>query len=89
MINPNVATSNGTNPDLLDSPEIWIITNSCQLIYLCNSFLQYMRLMVTHLGIYQWQLAFSDDGLPVLTEQYMQLFCKERLIIDKHYRLHA
>jgi hypothetical protein len=73
----------------VDSPEVWLLTNSCQLIYICQSFLQYLRLMVTHLGIFHWQLAFSDDGVPDLTEQYMHLFCKERLVIDKHYRLHA
>lgn len=78
-----------TNIDTLDTPEVWLITPTCQLIYICQSFIQYMRLMITHLGIFQWQLAFSDDGLPELTSQYLQLFCKERLIIDKHYWLHV
>jgi tubulin polyglutamylase complex subunit 2 len=73
----------------LNSPEIWLLTATCQLIYICSSFTQYFRLMVSHLGIYQWQLAFSDDGFSEVTEQFMHLFCKERLVIDKHYRLHT
>lgn len=72
-----------------DSPEIWLLTNSCQLIYIAQSFIQYFRLMVTHLGIFHWQLAFSDEGVSELTENYMHLFCKERLVVDKHYRLQA
>jgi hypothetical protein len=75
-----------SNPSLLDSPEIWLLTTTGQMIYICSSFTQYLRLMVTHLGIYHWQLAFSDDGLSQVSEQWMHLFCKERLIIDKHYR---
>jgi tubulin polyglutamylase complex subunit 2 len=82
-------SDNSSSSSPLNSPEIWLLTTTCQLIYICSSFTQYFRLMVSHLGIYQWQLAFSNDGFSEVTEQLMSLFCKERLVIDKHYRLHT
>lgn len=70
---------------LLNQPEVWLMDRSGQLIYLAATFTQYVRLMVVHLGIYGWQMVFSDDGLMDVTQHWMALFCKERLIVDRHY----
>ena len=68
-------------------PEIWLFDNSGQLHFICSTFTQYLRLMVAHLGIYGWQLAFTETGMSELTQQWMNVFCKERLIIDRHYAI--
>ena len=41
-----------------------------------------MRIMVVHLGVHGWQLAFTPDGLPPSAKAWMNLFCKERLTVD-------
>jgi hypothetical protein len=40
--------------------------------------------MVVHLGIYGWQSAFTPEGASPATQQWMRMFCKERLIVDSH-----
>jgi hypothetical protein len=54
--------------------------------YISKTFTQYFRLMVIHVGIHGWQLAFTPEGVPPVTQQWMGLFCKERLIVDKYWR---
>jgi len=73
--------NNNTN-DNYSSPEIWYQDQFANWHYICNNFTQLMRIMVTHFGISGWQLAFTPEGLPLVTRQWMNLFCKERLTID-------
>lgn len=48
----------------LDSkPDIWFLDRSLDWHYMCDSFTAYYRLMVMHLGLPQWQYAFTDLGL--------------------------
>lgn len=80
--------SDSTSKDQVNvnnQPEVWLLDRSGQLIYLAATFTQYVRLMVVHLGVYGWQHIFSDDGLSDITQQWMNMFCKERLIMDRHY----
>lgn len=64
------------------SPIVCLMDRCGRLHYICQSFRQYLRLMVLHLGIRGWQLAFTPEGLPPATQQWMNYFCKERLITD-------
>lgn len=45
------------------SAEIWYLDRSLQWHYLTNSFKNYYRLLITHLGLPQWQMLFTEDGL--------------------------
>lgn len=69
-----------------EEPEVWFVDQSARWHYLCKSFTQYLRLLVVHLGVHGWQLAFTPEGLPSTTEHWMTMFCKERLIIDRYWR---
>lgn len=44
--------------------EIWFLDRSLQWHYLSDSFENYYRLLISHLGLPQWQLLFTEDGLP-------------------------
>lgn len=76
------------DPDstVLSQPEVWLLDTNGQLHYICASFTQYFRLAVVHLGVLGWQSAFTVDGLSETTQQWMNIFCKERLICDRHLR---
>lgn len=67
-------------------PEIWFVDLSARWHYLCSNFTHFLRLLVVHLGIYGWQLAFTPEGLSITTQHWMNIFCKERLMIDKTWR---
>lgn len=69
-----------------EEPEIWILDQSACLSYLCRSFTHYLRLLVVHLGIKGWQGVFMDQGWSINTQLWMGMYCKERLIVDRHYR---
>ena len=83
----NMSINTGSQPADKLVPEVWLLDLSGQLHFISNTFTQYLRLMVAHLGIFGWQLAFTEGGLSETTQQWMGLFCKERLIIDRHYAL--
>ena len=65
-----------------DSPEVWFVDRSARWHFLSASFSDFLRLMVVHVGIFGWQLAFTPEGLPPMTQQWMQLFARERLVMD-------
>ncbi|CAG5128826.1 unnamed protein product, partial [Candidula unifasciata] len=44
--------------------KIWFLDRSLRWHYICDTFLAYYRLMLMHLGLPHWQLAFTDIGLP-------------------------
>ena len=47
-----------------DNVEVWFLDRSLQWHFLANSFTNYYRLVISHLGLPQWQLLFTQDGLP-------------------------
>jgi hypothetical protein len=77
-------SNNNSNNDTdnFSIPEIWYQDHLANWHFICNTFTQLMRIMVVHLGISGWQLAFTPEGLPLIARQWMNLFCKERLTID-------
>jgi len=46
-----------------DKPQIWFQDLSCQWFFIANSFTDYFRLMIMHLGIPNWHYAFTQVGL--------------------------
>lgn len=44
-------------------PQIWFQDLSCNWFFIANSFTDYFRLMIMHLGIPNWQYAFTKVGL--------------------------
>ena len=77
------------NPDEANgyvNPEIWFQDRSSRWHYVAQSFSDFMRLMIVHVGIEGWHLAFTPEGLPPACKQWMGLFCKERLTIDMHQK---
>ena len=49
----------GTDPKV----EIWFLDRGMRWHYITDSFMAYYRLMIMHLGLPQWQYAFTDIGL--------------------------
>ena len=80
----NIELVNSTQHSF-DNPSVWLIDGCGRYHYICASFKQYLRLMVTHLGIRGWQAAFTPEGLSPQTNSWMNVFCKERLITDLHF----
>lgn len=63
-------------------PQIWFQDLSCKWYYIANTFTDYFRVMVMHLGIPNWQYAFTNCGLDQQTLQWFRFFIPERLAID-------
>lgn len=68
----------------LNSTMIYFKDKKSQFHYICNTFTQYLRLAVLHLGVLGWHEAYTPEGLSLVTKQWMSLFCKERLCVDLH-----
>ena len=70
-----------------DNPEIWLQDSSLKWYFIADSFTQYLRLAVSHLGIIGWQNAFTTSGLSPGTQLWMRIFCKERLLMDLNNKI--
>ena len=68
----------GKNSD----PQIWFLDRAVRWHFLSKTFIEYFRLMVMHLGLPQWQYAFTDIGLSPLSKQWFNLYAPVRLAID-------
>ena len=44
-------------------PQIWFQDYSCQWFFIANTFTDYFRLMIMHLGLPNWHYAFTQVGL--------------------------
>ena len=76
------AGGGGSGGSSYDSPEVWFQDRCARWHHLSANFSDFLRLMVMHVGVHGWQLAFAPEGLPPLTQQWMQLFARERLVMD-------
>ena len=63
-------------------PQVWLQDLGCRWHFLAENFSAYFRLMVVHLGIQGWQYAYTDVGLDEVTQQWMRLYCPQRLAMD-------
>ena len=67
------------------SSSIWFQDLSCEWNFISNSFSDYFRLMIMHLGLIGWQYAFTKIGLNPITMQWLRFLIPNRLDIDlKH-----
>lgn len=64
------------------NPKIWFLDRAVRWHFLASSFMEYFRLMVMHLGLPQWQYAFTDIGLSPMSKQWFNLYAPVRLAID-------
>jgi len=51
-------------------PQVWYSDNSSRWFFIANSFMDYFRLMVTNLGLPDWQSAYTDIGLDPTSRQW-------------------
>lgn len=63
-------------------PQVWFQDLSCHWFYIANTFTDYFRLMIMHLGIPNWQYAFTKAGLDPQTLHWFRFLIPERLAID-------
>ena len=61
------------------SPEVWFQDRSARWHFLSRSFSDFLRLMVVHVGVIGWPLAYTPEGLSPQTQQWLGLFSRERL----------
>ena len=57
---------------------------SCRWRLLATSFSEYFRLLAMHLGLPNWQYAFTPFGLDEASRQWFNLLSPDRLAIDVH-----
>ena len=43
----------------MSKPQVWFQDNSCKWYFIANTFTDYFRLMIMHLGLPHWQYAFT------------------------------
>ena len=66
----------------VDNPQIWFQDMSCKWFFIANTFTDYFRLMIMHLGLPCWQYAFTEVGLDPVSQQWFRFLSPERLAID-------
>jgi len=74
----SIAAGDGTP---YQRPQVWFQDLSFRWHFIANSFTDYFRLVTAHLGIPQWQHAFTDAGLGPATCHWLAYFCPERLAL--------
>jgi tubulin polyglutamylase complex subunit 2 len=72
--------------DNFDKPQVWFQDLSCCWFFIANTFTDYFRLMIMHLGLPHWQYAFTQVGLDPQTLQWFRFLSPERLAIDMENR---
>ena len=70
-----------------ENPEIWFQDRSARWHFMSRSFSDFLRVMVVHLGIDGWVMAFTPEGIPQITRQWMGVFNRERLCLDMSVKL--
>lgn len=64
------------------NPQIWFQDLSLQWHFIANTFTEYFRLLVMHLGLPHWQYAYTQVGIDPLSRQWFRFLIPERLAID-------
>mmetsp|Transcript_67510 Transcript_67510/g.197502 ORF Transcript_67510/g.197502 Transcript_67510/m.197502 type:complete len:293 (-) Transcript_67510:55-933(-) len=70
-------------------PQVWFQDPAGRWHYVAGSFADYFRLVVTHLGVPQWQFAFTDIGPASAARHWLAFFCPERLALASERRAAA
>lgn len=70
---------NTVNP--YEEPEVWFQDISARWHFVSATFSNFLRLLLAHMGVFGWQMAYTPEGLPAETIHWMGLFCKERICV--------
>lgn len=62
--------------------DIWFLDRALRWHFITDSFTSYYRLMIMHLGLPQWQYAFTDIGLCQQAKQWFNMYAPLRLELD-------
>lgn len=65
-----------------NTPQVWFQDLGLEWNFIANSFTEYFRLLIMHLGLPHWQYAFTRVGLDPLSKQWFRFLSPERLAID-------
>lgn len=65
-----------------DKPQIYFQDLSGDWFFIANTFTDYFRLMLMHLGLPHWQYAYTEVGLDSNSQQWFRFLSPERLEID-------
>uniref|UniRef100_K3WTV4 Knr4/Smi1-like domain-containing protein n=1 Tax=Globisporangium ultimum (strain ATCC 200006 / CBS 805.95 / DAOM BR144) TaxID=431595 RepID=K3WTV4_GLOUD len=69
-----------------DGPEIWFRDLNGRWSFLAETFTNYYRMMLCHLGIISWQTIFSDAGVDPVRKPWLYLFIPQRMTLDESER---
>ena len=79
--NECIESVRGQNISRENSTEIWFLDRSLQWHYLTDTFQNYYRLQIAHLGLAQWKSLFTEDGLAPFLYQWYSVLVPGRLLI--------
>ncbi|KAG6572853.1 tubulin polyglutamylase complex subunit 2 isoform X1 [Phytophthora cinnamomi] len=65
------------------APQIWFRDLRGEWSFLAETFTNYYRMMLTHLGIISWQTIFSDTGVDPMRKPWLHLFIPNRMLLDE------
>ncbi|XP_071794943.1 tubulin polyglutamylase complex subunit 2-like [Asterias amurensis] len=63
-------------------PKIWLLDRALRWHYLASTFSQYFRMMLMHLGLPQWQYAYTDIGLTPQAKQWFNIYSPLRIGLE-------
>ncbi|XP_008117364.1 tubulin polyglutamylase complex subunit 2 [Anolis carolinensis] len=63
-----------TKPVVSPESEIWFLDRALYWHFLTKSFTAYYRLLITHLGLPQWQYAFTSYGISPQAKQWFNMY---------------
>ncbi len=69
-----------------NKPQIWFQDLSCCWFFIANTFTDYFRLMIMHLGLPHWQYVFTNVGMDPQSLQWFRYMLPDRLTIDLENR---
>uniref|UniRef100_A0A8C8YKT5 Knr4/Smi1-like domain-containing protein n=1 Tax=Prolemur simus TaxID=1328070 RepID=A0A8C8YKT5_PROSS len=61
-------------PALAQDTEIWFLDRALYWHFLTDTFTAYYRLLITHLGLPQWQYAFTSYGISPQAKQWFSMY---------------
>ncbi|XP_048358540.1 tubulin polyglutamylase complex subunit 2 isoform X1 [Sphaerodactylus townsendi] len=63
-----------TKPVVAPDSEIWFLDRALYWHFLTKTFTAYYRLLITHLGLPQWQYAFTSYGISPQAKQWFNMY---------------
>ncbi|KAF5303758.1 hypothetical protein FQA39_LY09831 [Lamprigera yunnana] len=64
-------------------PTVWLLASNMNFFFLANDISTYLRMAVAHLGIPNWQFAYSPQGVPQCTENVFRMLAPHLLPLNK------